>query len=296
MLITFDSVSAMLTDVALIVIAVGYLVGVRRSAGRTPSMRRGLRVVGLLRVAAFLAGLAALAIALSEQVHEAADSRFWAHMAQHMILIVIAAPLLAAGGPAVPFLLLLPRAARRRVSRWRAWLRRAPGFRLLYRPATGWLASVCALWFWHIPGAYDLALHNDLVHIVEHLVLLVTFWAFWWHVLRADGEQLYGGVAVLYVFAAMLPASALGAVLTFARAPLYAAQAQAAIQAGRDPLVDQQVAGLIMWIPADVLYMVIAVTLFLRWFVPMVAASEEFTGDPDRRMAVVPAIGPEEKP
>lgn len=290
------SINSLLTDLALIMIAVGYLVGVRRSAGRTPSMRRGMRVVGRLRVIAFLGGLAAIAVALSDQVHEAADSRFWAHMGQHMILMVIAAPLLAAGGPAVPFLLLLPRGARRRVSRLRAWLRQASGFRLLYRPAAGWLASVCALWFWHIPGAYDLALHNELVHIGEHLSLLVAFWAFWWHVLRADGEQLSGGVAVLYVFAAMLPASALGAVLTFARNPLYAAQAQAAIQAGRDPLVDQQVAGLIMWIPADVLYMVIAVTLFLRWFVPMVAASEELIVDPDQRLAAVPAAGPKEKP
>lgn len=286
----------MLINAVLILMAMGYLIGVRRSAGRKPSLRRGVLVIGRLRVVAFLAGLAAVAVALSERVHEAADTRFWAHMGQHMILIVIAAPLLAAGGPAVPFLLLLPRAARRRVSRWRAWLRRAPGFRLLYRPAAGWLASVFALWFWHIPGAYDLALHNDLIHSFEHFVLLVAFWAFWWHVLRADGEQLSGGMAVLYVFAAMLPASALGAVLTFARTPLYTAQAQATVHAGRDPLVDQQLAGLIMWIPADVLYMVIAVALFLRWFVPMVAASEEFVGDPDHRMTAVPAIGSEEQP
>jgi cytochrome c oxidase assembly factor CtaG len=286
----------MLITAALVVIGAGYLVGVRRSAGRYPSLRKGIRVIGPLRVVAFLAGLAAVAAALSARVHESAETRFWAHMGQHMILIVVAAPLLATGGPAVPFLLLLPRAARRRVSRWRAWLRMAPGFRLLYRPAAGWLASICALWFWHIPGAYDLALHSDLIHSLEHAVLLLAFWAFWWHVLRADGEQLSGGVAVLYVFAAMLPASALGAVLTFARSPLYPAQAAAAIEAGRDPLADQQVAGLIMWIPADLLYLVIAVVLFLRWFVPLVAATEEIVTDPDQRVAALPAAGTEKQP
>jgi cytochrome c oxidase assembly factor CtaG len=88
----------------------------------------------------------------------------------------------------------------------------------------------------------------------------------------------------------------LGAVLTFARSPLYPAQAAAAIEAGRDPLADQQVAGLIMWIPADLLYMVIAVVLFLRWFVPLVAATEEIVTDPDQRVAALPAAGTEKQP
>jgi len=72
-------------------------------------------------------------------------------------------------------------------------------------------------------------------------------------------------VAVLYVFAATMPAAALGAVMTFAGTPLYPAQAASAATAGVDPLTDQQVAGLVMWVPPDVVYLLVTVALFLPW-------------------------------
>lgn len=280
--------------IILLVAAAGYLVGVRRSAGRIPSMRRGLSVVGRFRVISFLAGLAMVGVALSLAARDGGDTTLWAGLGERMILIVVAAPLLAAGAPAVPFLLLLPRGSRRRVSRFRAWLRQAPGLRLLYRPVTAWLASVCVLGFWQLPAVYAAAANHELLRGVEQLSTLVAFWAFWWHVLRADGEQLSGTAAVSYVVAAMLPSSALAAALTFARSPLYAVQAHADLRAGQNPLADQQVAGLIMWIPPDLLYLAIAASLFLRWFAPIVAASEEFA-DLDSPTAVVPAMGPGEE-
>lgn len=284
----------MMINLVLLLTAAGYLAGVRRNAGRIPSMRRGVQVVGRLRVIAFLAGLVTVGATLSLPLADSADDTLWADVGKRMILIVTAAPLLAAGGPAVPFLLLLPHGARRRVSRFRAWLRGAPGLRLLYRPVTAWLVSVCVLFFWQIPALHTASVDHELLYGVQQLSTLAAFWAFWWHVLRADGEELSGTAAVRYVLAAMLPSSALAAALTFARSPLYAVQAHAEFRAGHDPLADQQVAGLITWIPPDLLYLAIAASLFLRWFAPIVATSEEFA-DLDSPTAVVPAIGPGEE-
>lgn len=258
-----------MSDLVLALLAVGYVLGVRRYAGAARSLPRGVARLGRARFGAFLTGLALVALAVSEPVHEAGETRLWAHMAQHMILIVAAAPLLAAGAPAVPLLLLLPIRGRRRVAGWRHRLRTTSGLSWLYLPVTAWLVSVVTLWFWHLPSGFDAAMRSHLLHGVEHVSFLVTAWAFWWHVLQAGRRRMGGAAGVLYVFAATLPMAALGAILTFARAPLYPEQAAAAVATGFDPLVDQQLAGLIMWVPPDILYLAVSVALFLRWLSPL---------------------------
>jgi cytochrome c oxidase assembly factor CtaG len=186
-------------------------------------------------------------------------------MAQHMLLIVVAAPLLAAGSFGLAGLGLLPVRRRARLARWRLALRRSPVTGFLWLPVTAWLAHVLALWGWHLPGAYDAALRSPPLHLLEHACFLLTAWAFWWHVLRTGRLRMPAGLAVLYVAAVSVPSAALGAVLTFASRPLYLDQARAALAAGVDPLVDQQLAGLVMWVPADVVYLAVTVVLFLPW-------------------------------
>ena len=250
---------------ALAVTAVAYLVGLRRYAGRVPSWRAGVRRFGTWRVVAFVAALATIGAALVP-LDELADTRFSWHMAQHMLLVVVAAPLLAAGAPAVPLLLLLPVRWRPAVTRARLALRRAPVLRTLYLPVTAWVLQVAVLWGWHLPEAYRAALDSPALHELEHVLLIGTAWMFWWHMLAAGRRRMTGISAVVYSFAATLPMAALGAVLTLAPRPLYPQVAAQTAAAGADPLTDQQLAGLIMWVPPDVVYLAMTVVLFLPWF------------------------------
>jgi cytochrome c oxidase assembly factor CtaG len=258
-------VLAVLLLAVLAAVAAAYLAGLRRYAGRTPSWAAGARRFGAWRVGCFLAALALLALALGP-MDGLADERFSWHMAQHMLLAVAAAPLLAAGAPAVPLLLMLPVRWRAPVARVRVALRRAPGVRVLYLPVTAWILQVAVLWGWHLPGAYAAAETSPLLHALEHALFIGTAWMFWWHMLAAGRRRMSGLAAVVYSFAATLPMAALGAVLTLAPKPLYPGLAAQATAAGFDPLTDQQLAGLIMWIPPDVVYLAMTVVLFLPWF------------------------------
>jgi cytochrome c oxidase assembly factor CtaG len=250
--------------------------------------------LGWWRVLLFLVALATIAVALTGPVDAVADRFFSAHMGQHMLLIVVAAPMLAASSPGTPLLLVLPVRRRAQLARLRRRMRTGSTTGWLYLPVTAWLLHVATLWGWHLPAAYDAATSSPWLHATEHLMFLLTAWAFWWHVLAvrepvpaanapATGDRsLRGPLAVLYVFATMLPMSALGAVLTFAPAPLYPGQVHLALEAGIDPLTDQQLAGLIMWIPADIVYLLVAVVLFLPWLTAL-------AGDDEADLVVVPS-------
>ncbi len=254
---------ALLAGLALWVAA--HLVGTSRCAGRTPSLRGGVRRTGTGRLLAFLAAVAVLAAAVGPWAEPLAQRSLAAHMGQHMLLLVVAAPLLAAAAPGTPLVLVLPVGARRRVAAARYRLRRTPGLRGASSPLGAWLLSVVTLWLWHLPPLYEAALGSEVLHVLEHASFLLGAWAFWWYVLHEGPARLRGGAAVLFVFAATLPGAALGAVLTFAQAPLYPTQAAGAARAGLDPLTDQQLAGLVMWVPPDVVYLAVTVALVLPW-------------------------------
>jgi putative membrane protein len=253
---------------ALAVLATAYHRGLRRL------WRAGPRAVTGRQALAFAAGLAAVALALVSPLDTLSGALFAAHMAQHMLLIMVAAPLLVLGAPGLPLLLALPPAWRRRLARIRRHPLATAGWRLLSRPAVAWAVHVGALWLWHLPGPYQTALASDPVHAAEHASFLGTAMLFWWVVLSADRRRrLAPGFAALYLFAAALQGSALGALLLFAPAPLYPLQALGSASFGLPPLADQQVAGLIMWIPADLVYLGSAATLFMRWLLSLEGAA-----------------------
>ncbi len=104
-----------------------------------------------------------------------------------------------------------------------------------------------------------------MLHGLEHASFLLTAWAYWWHLLSPQRHRLTGVAAVGYVFATMLPMTALGAVITFAGSPLYPETAAHVVARGADPMTDQQLAGLVMWVPTDVMYLLTSVALFLPW-------------------------------
>lgn len=251
------------TIVALAAGAAVYAVGARRLRAHAG----GRRGVPRWRRWCWGSGLAAVAAALLSPLDAAGDALFAAHMVQHLVLIVVAAPLLVLGAPLLPALWAFPAGARRTMGRW--W-KRSRALRAVAHaagePMVVWGAHVAALWLWHLPLPYQAALESDVVHALEHASFLGTAVLFWWVVLHPVGRRRLGwGAAVLYVTAAGMQSAALGAILAFARTPWYPVQETAALAWGLTPLEDQQLAGMIMWIPAGVAYLVAAGWCFVEW-------------------------------
>lgn len=208
-----------------------------------------------MRAATFGAALVLTLLTLGTRLHELSESLFSAHMAQHLMLIMVCAPLFAAARPAHVFFRLLPPGARRWLA---ARLRRRP-LRLLavfFSPVAIWLYFVGGFAVWHIPGLYARALADEEIHIAEHssfFLAALGFWsvAFGHHPARA----LSPGARVLYVASAALLSALPGALIVIAPRPLYAAHRIGAISFGLTPLEDQQLAGLAMWIPGGFVYL-----------------------------------------
>ncbi len=241
-----------------------YLTGVRR-LWRHAGAGRGLP---RWRVAAYLAGIWFLVLALVSPLDALAETLFSAHMVQHMVLMVVAAPLLVLGHPILAWLWALPAAPRQALAS--AW-RRAPALRrggaALRHPLTVLGLHGAALWMWHIPTLYQAALLNPRIHLLEHATYLGTALLFWW-ALAGMGAQLRRpryGAAMLYVFAAALQSGALGALLLFASTPWFPAHAAGVERWGLDLLVDQQIAAALMWVPAGLVYTGAILLLFVGW-------------------------------
>jgi cytochrome c oxidase assembly factor CtaG len=227
------------------------MVGLR--AHRTRARRA--RGIAAWRVRAFGAGVLALAVALMSPIDAVSGALFSVHMVQHLLLVVVAAPLIVAGEPAYVMLWAFP--ARRRRSIARRW-RQLPALRAAWHvvtyPVVAWTLHVGMLWLWHAPRLYDAALRTPWLHVVEHTAFLVTALVFWWVAL--DRRRLRVGASTFYLFAAALQGTLLGALLTLARHPWYVSHYGTTRAWGLSPLEDQQVAGLIMWIPAGLAYLI----------------------------------------
>lgn len=239
-----------------------YLAGIRRlwrSAGQGHGVARW-------RVGAYLGGIAALVVALFSPIDAAGGTLFSIHMVQHMLLMVVAAPLLILGRPVLGYLWALPAPGRRRVGG--GWHRFRPGRAIraaLGHPLLILFLHIAALWIWHVPSFYEAALRHPVVHHLEHASFFLTAMLFWWVLAESAARGLRSGYAagILYVFATALQSSALGALLLFADTPWFPAHTEGATLWQIDLLVDQQVAGAIMWIPAGLAYTAAMVALFV---------------------------------
>ena len=233
-----------------------------RAAWRSAGTGRG---IGRGHVAAFAGAMAALFIALVSPVDQLGGTLFSAHMVQHLLLILAAAPLLVLAAPDRAFTWALPRSARRCAGR----LFNRPGVRGLAhaatRPMTAWLLHSIVLWVWHIPGPYAAALASDAVHATEHAGFFLTALLFWWVVLRPPRRRAAYGLGVIFVFATAMQSGVLGALITFAGAAWYPVHAEGAALWGITALEDQQMAGLVMWVPAGLVYVVAAGLLCAAW-------------------------------
>jgi putative membrane protein len=216
-------------------------------------------------LACMAAGWLSLVLSLLSPLDALSDVSFAAHMTQHEVLMLVAAPLLVLGRPLVVLLWSLPASARRRVGQITSHAAFAGTWRWLSGPVVTLIVHALAVWVWHVPRLFDAALAHEPIHAVQHLCFFLTAALFWWAVVHGRYGRVGYGVSVLFVFATALHQSVLGALLTLARVAWYPLAAERARGAGLDPLGDQQLAGLLMWVPSGVLFSILGLALFSAW-------------------------------
>jgi putative membrane protein len=229
-------------------------------------LRRNGHNPGLGRIVCLYAGLLAVMGSLVSPLDALSSSLFSAHMVQHLMLILVGAPLLVFGAPVVPMMLSLPRSVRsvmRSIERVRVV---EAASRAVTKPLVVLALHSIALWAWHLPTPYQAALGDDGLHGVEHITFVATAMLFWALVIGRRRRRRVGyGPAILLTFVTALQSAALGVVLTFASTVLYPVHAGRAEAWGLSALEDQQLAGAIMWIPAGIVYLGVMCALFVGW-------------------------------
>lgn len=212
----------------------------------------------------FWMGWVVLALSLISPLHPLGEVLFSAHMVQHELLMLIAAPLLVLSRPLVPFLWAIPMNWRRSAG---AFTKRNPvqrAWSFLTTPFVAWWVHAVALWIWHAPALFQATLENNFIHSLQHISFLGSALLFWWSLFYARGQESYGA-GVLYIFTTAIHTSILGALLTFSPAIWYPEYAETSPAWGLAPLQDQQIGGLIMWVPAGLVYIAASLVLFAAW-------------------------------
>jgi putative membrane protein len=225
---------------------------------------RTSRGAAVPQFACFWSGWLFLAGSLISPLHSLGEVLFSAHMAQHEILMLVAAPLLVLSRPLVPMLWGLPITWRRALGQWSKGPRVQRVWRSISQPSVAWGIHAVALWLWHAPQLFQATLSNEWIHSAQHLSFFGSALLFWWSLFYAHGRASYGA-GFLYIFTTAVHMSILGALLTFARTVWYPAYAFSTKAWGLTPLEDQQLGGLIMWIPAGVVYLAAGLALFALW-------------------------------
>jgi cytochrome c oxidase assembly factor CtaG len=240
----------------LVVFALLYSIGLIRLARRRPLSR-----VLTWRIAAGCSGWLVLAGALISPLHWLGEHLFTFHMIEHEIMMAIAAPLLVIARPVGLVLWGLPRGLRQRVAAAMRWRPTRTVWQMLTLPAAATLIHAAAIWGWHVPSWFDAAVENVTLHRLQHVSFFATAVLFWWAVVW----RCTRGAAAWHVFVTMLHTSALGALMAMVPRVLYTTQTLRSSEWGLTPLEDQQLAGLVMWIPAGTIYAGCAIALMALW-------------------------------
>jgi len=249
---TWDAWITLPLALALALFAVGWRRLAARAANGLPNLRR--------RAILFGAGWIVLAAALVSPLHQAGERSFSAHMLEHELLMLAAAPLLALAEPLAVMLWAFPAAARRAIGRCPQALRLDALIRPATQPAFATLAQAAALWLWHAPGLFDRALASDGWHVAQHLSFLVTALLFWSAMLTRRPRN--PGLSALCLFATSVVSGALGAMMAFSLSPWYRPYSELGMAPlGLTPMEDQQLAGLLMWIPGGAVHAAAALAL-----------------------------------
>lgn len=253
--------SRALWPIALGVAATWYTFGaIRLSARPGPG-------VGLARIATLAAGLSVLAVALVSPPGTFPGGMLSAHMMQHLLIMLVASPLIVWARPAPVLLVVLPRAARKALRLLRKTRRFARLADLVWRPATAWMLFSGSIAFWHLPALYLWTLDGGGPHAAMQLTFLVAGLLFWSVLLEPTSRRrrLGLGASMLFVFSTAMVTGLPGALLSFASKPIYFGSSEELARFGMSSLQDQRLAGLIMWIPMDLVLFAAAGALFVAW-------------------------------
>lgn len=240
-----------------------YALGMRRlwrNAGRGAG-------VPAWRIACFAAGMVTLAVSLLSPVDTLGSELFSMHMVQHELMMLVAAPLIILGHPLVLYLWAFNPGARRRIGQWTKLGAVKGTWRTLTMPLPAWLLHAIVLWGWHFPIMFQASLKSDAVHTVQHLSFLVSALLFW-AALIGTSARMRDGSAVLYILTTLIHTGMLGALLTFSSTawyPVYAGRTEAW---GLTLLEDQQLGGLIMWVPAGFVLLLAALAVAAKVVMP----------------------------
>jgi cytochrome c oxidase assembly factor CtaG len=207
-------------------------------------------------------GFAALFSTLLPPLHHWSTELFTAHMIIHSILMAVAAPLIVLGRPGAPLLWGLPWAVRRFSARFISSMAASSVWRIGSRPFTAAILHGTAIWLWHLPVLFIGALQSETLHWLQHVSFLATALLFWWVIL--DRQRSNAGTAMGYLFVTALHTGLLGALMTFSTRVWYP-PAEGVLAWGLTPMEDQQLAGLVMWIPVGVIYTLAALLLAAKW-------------------------------
>jgi putative membrane protein len=234
--------------------------GALYARGARALLRRRRQRIVIIRAAAFAIGWATLVLALLSPLAAVSEWLFSAHMTQHTLLMLVASPLIVAGQPVATVMAAL---GRRGPGVSIAGMR--PVWRALTAPATSFLVLLGALWIWHAPSWHEAALHSSAIHAAQHLSFMAAASAFWWGLVHGRYGRHGYGAAVVFVFLTAIHSSVLGALLTVASRVQYPTYAVRGLARHVDAQADQQLAGLIMWVPSGVIFIVVGIALFAAW-------------------------------
>lgn len=249
------------TIIALAALLALYAFGVQR-IWRRAGVNHGIRN---WQAFAFIGGWLALCIAQASPLDIISGALLSAHMVQHMLLILLAAPLLAMSGLPIALMFVLPARWARAISHFWRRARLHAVWRRITHPLASWVIFAGALWLWHAPLFYQAALTHENIHLLEHSTFVIAAALSWWWLFKPGNKTHRYGLAVIFLFTFMLQSGALGALMAFSTQAWYPAYGDAALAWGLTPLEDQQLAGLIMWVPMGLIYTAFAVICMVLW-------------------------------
>jgi putative membrane protein len=238
---------------ALVIYVVGWFRLAKRATNRPPGAQR------------FLSGWLVLTLSLVSPLHEAGEQSFTMHMIEHELIMLLATLLLASSNAGGILAWGLPRPLRLALGGgWKSPLSRA--WKWLTDPVTATAVQAIVMWGWHAPFLFDRALEHSGWHIAQHASFFIASLLFWWAMLHPRGGRAGYGLSAACLFVTSLIGGALGALMSFAQSPWYSDYAAMGISGiGLDPVSDQQLAGLVMWIPGGLVHGVAALILFYKW-------------------------------
>jgi putative membrane protein len=249
----------------LYLIGIGFFLGTQR-IWRAAGFARGVQP---RQVAAFWTGWLVLALAIVSPLHWLGERLFSAHMIEHELIMTVAAPLMAYARINGALLWSLPQ-------QWRGVAGRvlttgiiAACWRAISHPVAATALHGLALWIWHAPPLYRLALEQEAAHRLQHVSFFLSSLLFWWVLFYGRGHgrssSVRDGIAIACLFITVLHSGLLGALLTFSPRVWFPQQELLAAQFGLTPIEDQQLAGLVMWIPIGMIYTCAALLFAYRW-------------------------------